>query len=111
MARFAALLAAFMLILTLGMGSVAHALEPVSCSDPAVELFAGHADSDTPDDKGDSEKAAAHSHAGCHGHHFATALETGVSLSRSALAKSTALNHFAGLPDSGAHPALRPPIA
>jgi len=111
MGRLLTLLAAYVLVLSLGIGSVAHAVEPIGCIDPAVELSIGHAAGDTDQSTDDSGKAAPHHHGGCHGHHVSTAADTAVSTIYFSANDCLTPHSFAGLPGGGAGPALRPPIA
>lgn len=111
MHRMIVLLACLAVFLSLGSGSVAHAMEPIACIDAGTAAETGHADGDGDQVPSDSDKGYPHHHGGCHGHHVAT---------------ETAKAEPAQLHEAGAHmrptdglalaastgdPALRPPQA
>ncbi|QCI78825.1 hypothetical protein E6W36_01975 [Hankyongella ginsenosidimutans] len=56
--------------LSLGLGSVAHAMELVVCVDAATALESGHVDGDGDQVPADGDKGYPHHHGGCHGHHI-----------------------------------------
>src|SRR3546814_16283534 len=69
MPRIFILLAASLLILSLGLGIVAHGAETLACEDGvSASSVASHNDADDSSDPDDSGKAAHHQHGGCHGH-------------------------------------------
>ncbi|MCM8732083.1 hypothetical protein ACFO8O_14040 [Hephaestia sp. GCM10023244] len=110
MSRLIALLTACALVLALGLGSIAHAMEPIGCVDAATEAAVGHLEGNTDQNSGGAE-APLHHHGGCHGHHISTTSDGSPSVPHvltSALAPS---HDAAALPGRGAGPALRPPIA
>ena len=69
MRRLLALVLCLLLASTLGLGSVAHANEPVTCVETAAALSIDHAEGDGDQVPADSEKGYPHHHGGCHGHH------------------------------------------
>lgn len=68
MRRLLALLLFLALAIPVGMGSVAHAMEPVACLDMQEASQLGHAIGDADETPGDAGKAYPHHHAGCAGH-------------------------------------------
>ena len=69
MRRLLALALCLLLASTLGLGSVAHANEPVTCIEASAASSIDHADGDGDQVPADSEKSYPHHHGGCHGHH------------------------------------------
>ena len=69
MRRLLALVLCLLLTYTLGLGSVAHANEPVTCVETSAAWSIDHADGDGDQVPADSEKGYPHHHGGCHGHH------------------------------------------
>ena len=104
------LIASLMVAVMLWTANVAHAAEAFGC----VEVSAatpGHVDGDRDQRTGDTDKAVPHHHGGCHGHHNATAADSGdvpATVSAPAL-----LARWTDLLETGRGPptALRPPIA
>lgn len=110
MARMLAGIVALAFILSLGMGPIAHAMEPVECADPAVSIAAD----DTAGDSGrtgDGDGAVAHHHGGCHGHHNVTIADTASPAGHPAGLNIALPAPCGALPGRGAGPGLRPPIA
>lgn len=70
MSRWITLLSAFMLVLMLWTGSVAHAAEQLNCLPTAGEAI-GHYEGDPDQVPADSDTGVAHHHAGCNGHQLA----------------------------------------
>lgn len=108
------LLAIFMCLLlasTLGLSSVAHANERVTCIESSEVASIDHSADDGDQVPADSEKGYPHHHGGCHGHHV------GVPITSDAMRLTTDLrvrplrwdnDRSAG---ATADPALRPPQA
>ena len=104
--------AGMLLLVALGLGSVAHAAEPIGCIDTAASGAAiGHVDGDADQMPADGDQGYPHHHGGCHGHHIAAPVT-----------KASAIRHFAErdvmpspssrtLPNAASGPALRPPQA
>jgi hypothetical protein len=109
-ARFFAILMGFVILLSLGAGSIAHAAEPIICAADTVLEDHNDVTPDLPDNQG-PDKAAHHAHGSCHGHHVATAdSETSVAASRPP--SSLHVLRDQGLaPEDIAARTLRPPIA
>ena len=101
-----------LLVLSLGMGSVVHAMEPVACvEDTAPASGSDHAsERPAPADDPRSDPAM-HAHNGCHGHHLATPefeAKTGDVMLMASLRSLRATDVLAAIdPDR----TLRPPIA
>jgi hypothetical protein len=72
MHRLTILFACLAIFLTLGVGSVAHAMEPIICIDTNAGADIGHVDGDGDQIPADEGKGYPHHHGGCHGHHVAT---------------------------------------
>jgi hypothetical protein len=111
MGRLFSLFACIALLVSLGTGSLTHALEPIGCIDASQSLSDDHSAGDADQVPADAEKAYPHHHGGCHGHHLAAPLDSAgmaiVSPARSApFGWQTAL-----AADAPTHSALRPPIA
>jgi len=112
MPRIFILLAASLLILSLGLGIVAHGAETMACEDGvSASSVAGHDDADASSDPDDSGKAAPHQHGGCHGHH--TMILTGAAVHGAHLAIDGPImpREIAGPMHGAAGSDLRPPIA
>jgi hypothetical protein len=104
------LIGAFMLVLMLWAGGLAHAAEPVDCIPVTVEA-AGHYEGDKDQLPSDRDQGAAHHHTGCSGHQLAAPAEHVTaavhhSSARIRLARSAADLHGQSPPAE-----LRPPIA
>lgn len=111
MHRLTALLVCLMLVLSLGMGSVAHATEGATCIETSVETSLEHNDGDGDQVPGDADKAFPHHHGECHGHHIGIpiAANPALPLTNSGIALLTGSGGFRSLAPSEA--ALRPPQA
>ncbi|WP_380879220.1 hypothetical protein ACFB49_21040 [Sphingomonas sp. DBB INV C78] len=109
MTRRLALFLMYLLALTLGAGSIAHAMEPITCPGSGSEISIGH--NDFFENDGDSDKSLPHAHGGCHGHHLSTTPQAMAPAPYFLTADLLPPNQPAGLVASGADPALRPPIA
>jgi hypothetical protein len=97
--------------LSLVLGSVSHATEPVRCLSTTEATQLGHSTADRDQVPSDSEKGYAHHHGGCHGHQIGE--PTATKTIYPALITSTigvrdgADRHTSAL----TNPGLRPPIA
>jgi hypothetical protein len=98
------------LALSLGLGSVAHAVEPVgSCVETGAT--AGHGEGDGDQVPADSDKDYPHHHGGCHGHHVAAPIGDGDAIAH---ARPASIITRADVRHGVTHvgdPALRPPQA
>ena len=104
--------AGMLLLVALGIGSLAHAAEPIGCIDTSASGAAiGHMDGDADQVPADGDQGYPHHHGGCHGHHIAAPVT-----------KTSAIGHFTerdvmpspssrALPNAASDPALRPPQA
>jgi hypothetical protein len=70
--RLFSIILAIAFAVSLSSGAVAHAMEPIACSDAEANEHLSSADQPL-DESGDAdgEKSSAHLHGGCHGHHVA----------------------------------------
>lgn len=107
MQRFIVLFAC--LFLSLGTGSVAHAMEPIACIDAGTAAETGHADGDGDQVPSDDDKDYPHHHASCHGHHLAMATAKADSPQRHDAGTLIRPSDAPRLATTPADPALRPP--
>ncbi len=68
MSRFLLALAVFCASLSLAMGAVAHAAEPIACIDATTAQSMGHSPGDSDEVPADSDKGYPHHHGGCQVH-------------------------------------------
>ena len=111
MHRILTLLAATLLILSLGLGTIAHGAETMACADASTSSVAGHDDADAGPDRDDSGKATPHQHGGCHGHHALMLSGAPADGARPAIDGPMAPRDIAGPMRGGAGSDLRPPIS
>lgn len=76
MRRLIILALSMLLASSLGLGSVAHAAEPITCVDASAPSATGHVDGDSDQVPADAEKGYPHHHGGCHGHHVGVPITT-----------------------------------
>lgn len=111
MGRIFTLALALVVSLTLGLGTVAHATEPLVSLDNRVAAELGHTPTDGDEVPADHDKAFPHHHADCHGHQFAKA-DTDVDQPGLFLVASSPVMTVTTLTVSArGSPGLRPPIA
>lgn len=98
--------------LSLTMGAIAHAAEPISCIDETTAQSMGHSPGDSDQVPADSDKNYPHHHGGCHVHQQALDRAVVPQLTI-AIDRNLSLPPFLSkyLPTSTVDPALRPPIA
>ena len=111
MRRLIILALSMLLASSLGLGSVAHAAEPITCVEGSAASAAGHVDGDGDQVPADAEKGYPHHHGGCHGHHVGvpiTADPVPYALAQPAGRVTWEQAHSAGVVGD---PALRPPQA
>jgi hypothetical protein len=111
MRRLSALFLCLMLVMSLGVGSVAHAAEgPVGVEISAATSI-GHADGDGDQVPADSQKGYPHHHAECHGHDIGVPIASNsvASVTEPRVTPSTWNN--GPVAPSPSDPALRPPQA
>lgn len=108
MVRFWALFAGIIVSLSLGAGTVAHALEPLICvaDSAASRTIDAPPQNETP--KGDS---ALHAHGGCHGHHLAAPDLDGLSDDMMLNSSLRSAPHADVLTAIEPEQSIRPPIA
>lgn len=111
MRRLSALFLCLMLVLSLGLGSVAHATEGVRCVDTAAASSLEHSDGDGDQVPADADKSYPHHHGSCHGHHIGVPFEAGRVASVSGLPMAPAAWSDDPMARMSSDPALRPPQA
>lgn len=109
MRRFVILFACLTMALSLGLGSVAHAMEPVVCVDAATALESGHVDGDGDQVPADGDKGYPHHHGGCHGHHIEAQVTAAEATQFKVAASGLRPGRTSMRPTATADPALRPP--
>ncbi|MDF0490506.1 hypothetical protein PX554_20450 [Sphingomonas sp. H39-1-10] len=111
MHRLTILFACLAVFLSLGMGSVSHAMEPIVCIDANSAAEIGHTDGDGDQVPADSDKGYPHHHASCHGHHVAAPMAKVESFGQDSIGSMTRPAQVTALAAAAADPALRPPQA
>jgi len=111
MQRLFALFACVLLVLSFGMGSMAHAMEPIGCVDSEQTAGIGHSEGDADEVSGDSDKPYPHHHGGCHGHHVAAYPESGDAYVLHFANRISQSAETPSLPGRRGDAALRPPQA
>ncbi len=69
MRRLLAFVMCLLLASSLGLGSIAHASEPITCIDTSAAETGDHVEGDGDQVPTDAGKDYSHHHGGCHGHH------------------------------------------
>lgn len=111
MRRLLILALGLLLASSLGLGSVAHAAEPITCVEGSAASVDNHVEGDGDQVPADAGKGYPHHHGGCHGHHVGVPIATdAVSHGVAEIAGRVTWEqaHGAGLVGD---PALRPPQA
>jgi len=111
MHRLTILFACLAVFLTLGVGSVSHAMEPIVCIDANSAAEIGHADGDGDQVPADSDKGYPHHHGSCHGHHVAAQMAKAESTGQDKTASIMRPTRSVALATAAADAALRPPQA
>jgi hypothetical protein len=116
MLRFLGLLAYVLVSMSVGMTSIAHAMEPaggttIAASATTLVAELGHTQGDSDEVPADSDKGYPHHHVSCHGDHLATAYECGGNVLASTRPDEMTLGALFPLPSRATDPALRPPQA
>lgn len=109
--RFLLLFAAMFIGMSIAAGSIAHAMEPLSCIDEVTAQSMGHSPSDGDQVPGDVDNSHPHHHGSCHSHQMADRVNEPRTLSWIAVGVQLAMAEPMILPVSQAAPSLRPPIA
>jgi len=66
--RLIALFLALLLSVSVGLGSTAHAMEPIALIDVSEASFFGHSPGDSDEVPADADKGYPHHHGACHDH-------------------------------------------
>lgn len=109
--RFLTLLALVAFMLSFGMGSISHAMEPIGCGEGSQTEAAHHFDPKPDPASGEKDKPFSHQHGSCHGHHIAAPID-GTSVALVGVARiADQPSRLDGLVGTPTAPALRPPQA
>ena len=113
MHRLAAFFLSLMLVLSLGLGSVAHAYEGVEggAMSAAAATALGHHDGDGDEVPADSDKGYPHHHSSCHGEHIGVPVATHAVASNANQLVAALFPAQLAPAGIGSNPDLRPPIA
>lgn len=111
MRRLLFLFACLGVVLSIGGGSIAHAMEPVICIEPGTVAAAAHSAGDGDEVPADADKGYPHHHAGCHGHHVAAPAELNSTADGITSPSRVAIQPSAALVAAANDPGLRPPQA
>ncbi len=111
MGRFLALILMCLASLSLMVGAIAHAAEPIGCLDSNVAAGLGHADGDRDEVPSDDGKATPHHHGGCHGHQIGEPVKDGFVPVVHLRTASPVLGNATNLVSTLTAPAHRPPKA
>ncbi len=111
MRRLLLLLACLGVVLSIGAGSVAHAMEPALCVDAGSPAAATHSAGDGDEVPADADKDSPHHHAGCHGHQMAAPAEMSGAAEGVAARGQVAIGRSPALATAATDPGLRPPQA
>lgn len=111
MPRWSTLFLGLMLVLSLGMGSVAHAAEASMCVEVTTSNALDHSDGDVDQVPADADKAYPHHHGGCSGHEIGAPVATCQPLALNAMGMTPSA--WSNDPKAAviSAPALRPPQA
>jgi hypothetical protein len=114
--RLVGLLAYLLVSISIGMTSVAHAMEPqggmtIAAGQTALVAEFGHTQGDSDEVPADADKGYPHHHFSCHGDHIAAPFEcTAIAFADNQTAISEPIG-FVPLASRVGDPALRPPQA
>lgn len=116
MQRLLCLLAYLLVSMSIGMTSIAHAMEPaggatIAASATTMVAELGHTQGDSDEVPADSDKGYPHHHVSCHGDHVAAAFDCDETLLAAAPISDATLGALFPLPSRATDPALRPPQA
>ena len=111
MHRLTILFACLAVFLSLGVGAVTQAMEPIVCIDANSAAEIGHVDGDGDQVPADSDKGYPHHHGSCHGHHVATPMEKAESFEQDSVGSIMRPGQAIALATAAIDPALRPPQA
>lgn len=105
------LLTCLSIVLSVGGGSIAHAMEPVICVDAGSPAAAGHSKGDGDEVPADADKGYPHHHVGCHGHQMAAPAEISAANEGAISHDRIAIGQSPALATAATDPGLRPPQA
>ncbi|MET0270670.1 MAG: hypothetical protein ABW173_09605 [Sphingomonas sp.] len=111
MHRLSALFLCLALMLSLGLGSVAHATDSAMCADATAASTQDHGGGDADDVPADTDKAYPDHHGNCHGHHVGVPLDATFVARAAGLAMIPPAWNNRPMVPVPADPALRPPQA
>ncbi len=111
MARILTFLTCLAVVVSLGWGSFAHAMEPVGCIDVETSAVTGHVEGDRDEVPADGDKGYPHHHAGCQGHQVAAPFESAPTFAPVSIDRPLGLAQLVELHGATTDPALRPPQA
>lgn len=116
MFRLIGLLAYVLVSLSVGMTSVAHAMEPqggatVAATDVQLVAELGHTKGDSDEVPADTDTGYPHHHVSCHGEHIVAPFSCPSVVATSSLPMTIGLMRLIPLPSRPGDPALRPPQA
>jgi hypothetical protein len=111
MHRLSAFLLGLILILSLGVGSVAHATEEIRCVEASTGMSLDHHDGDADQVPGDADKDYPHHHGGCHGHHVGVPIATDPAGTMIGLGMTPLGWRHGPMAPAPSYAALRPPQA
>ena len=111
MGRFLALILMCLVSLSLMVGAIAHAAEPIGCLDSNVAAGLGHADGDRDEVPSDDGKATPHHHGGCHGHQIGEPVKEGLAVHANLRSAVPLLANAKARVSAPTDPAYRPPRA
>jgi hypothetical protein len=111
MKRWITLFACLAVFLSFGMGSIAHAMEPIVCLDANTAAETGHAEGDGDQVPADSDKGYPHHHGSCHGHHVAAPMAKTDPVTQDLAASVIRPKLATAMATAADDPALRPPQA
>lgn len=116
MFRLIGLLAYLLVSISIGMTSVAHAMEPqggltIAAGQTATVAEFGHTQGDSDEVPADSDKGYPHHHFSCHGDHIAARLDCEAVVLADARSQRAEADRLIPLPSRVGDPALRPPQA
>jgi hypothetical protein len=111
MKRWITLFACLAVFLSFGMGSIAHAMEPIVCLDANTAVETGHTNGDGDEVPADGDKGYPHHHGNCHGHHVAASTAKADPVGQGSTRSIIRPKLATALTTAADDPALRPPQA
>jgi hypothetical protein len=111
MSRILSLLASFALILSIGMGSLAHASEGPDCVETPTSELSAHAEGDSDHVPPDDDRPYPHHHNGCHNHQIGVPALSASKPPLLSQAQTFTPHQAVHIASAIGDPALRPPRA